>query len=108
MVTSVLVEDRLDGATNFNSWKSRLLITLEESDLMKFVEEVVPKPEYALEKSQWKKNDAKARKIIIYSVKDHLIPHISKLKTAKEMFDALKKSFESNNTNRPIALRHQL
>jgi hypothetical protein len=108
MVTSVPVEDRLDGASNFNSWKSRLLITLEESDLMKFVEEVVPEPDDASEKSQWKKNDARARRIIIYSVRDHLIPHISKLKTTKEMFDALKKLFESNNTNRAIALKHQL
>jgi hypothetical protein len=77
MVGNVPVEDMLDGASNFNSWKSRLLITLEESDLMKFVEEFVPEPVDASEKSQWKKNDAKARKIIIYSVKDHLIPHIS-------------------------------
>jgi hypothetical protein len=52
MVTSVPVEDRLDGASNFHSWKSRLLITLEESDLMKFVEEVVPEPDDASEKSQ--------------------------------------------------------
>jgi hypothetical protein len=51
MVTSVPVEDKLDRASNFHSWKSRLLITLEESDLMKFVEEVVPKPVDASEKS---------------------------------------------------------
>jgi hypothetical protein len=108
MVGNVPVEDRLVGASNFNSWKSRLLITLEESDLMKFVEEFVPKPADASEKTQWKKNDAKARKIIIYSVKDHLIPHISPMKTAKEMFDALKKLFESKNTYRAIALKHQL
>jgi hypothetical protein len=42
MVNRILVEDRFDGTTNFNSWKSRLLITFEESDLMKFIEEVVP------------------------------------------------------------------
>jgi hypothetical protein len=59
-------------------------------------------------KSQWTKNDAKAGKIIIYSVRDHLIPHISNLKTAKQMYDALKKLFESNNTNRALALRHQV
>jgi hypothetical protein len=106
MVTSVPVEDRFDGASNLNSWKSRLLITLEESDLMKFVEEVVPEPDDASEKSQWKKNDARARKIIIYSVRDHLILHISKLKTTKEMFDALKNLFGSNNTNKAIALKH--
>jgi hypothetical protein len=51
MVTSVPMEDRLDGASNFHSWKSRLLITLEESDLMKFVEEVVPEPDDASKKS---------------------------------------------------------
>jgi hypothetical protein len=42
MVNHVLVEDRLDGTTNFSSWKSRLLITLEESEQMKCVEELVP------------------------------------------------------------------
>jgi hypothetical protein len=108
MVGNVPMEDRLYGASNFNSWKSRLLITLEESDLMKFVEEFVPEPADASEKTQWKKNDATARKIIIYSVKDHLIPHISPMKTVKEMFDALNKLFESKNTNRAIALKHQL
>jgi hypothetical protein len=47
----------------------------------------LPEPDDALEKSQWKKNDAKDRKIIIYSMRDHLIMYISKLKTTKEMFD---------------------
>jgi hypothetical protein len=51
MVTSVQVEDRLDGASNFHSWKSRLLITVEESNLMNFVEEVVPEPVDASKKS---------------------------------------------------------
>jgi hypothetical protein len=88
MVNHILVEDRLDGTTNFSSWKSRLLITLEESDLMKYVEEVVPESTDDVEKSQWRKNDAKAKKIIIYSVRDHLIPHISNLKKAKQMYNA--------------------
>ena len=73
---------------------------------MKFVEEFVPEPADASDKIQWRKNDTKARKIIIYSVKGHLIPHISPMKTSKEMFDALKKLFESKNTNRAIALKH--
>jgi hypothetical protein len=102
------VEDRLNGTANFSSWKSRFLITLEESDLMKYIEEVVPESADDAKKSQWRKNDAKDRKIIIYSMRDHLIPHISNLKTAKQMYDALKKLFESNNTNRALSLRHQL
>jgi hypothetical protein len=108
MVNRILVEDRLDGTTNFISWKSRLLITLEESELMKCVEEFVPELDDDAEKLQWRKNDAKDRKIIICSVRDHLIPHISNLKTTKHMYDALKKLFESNNTNIALVLRHQL
>jgi hypothetical protein len=104
MMNRILVEDRLDGTTNFSSWKSRLLITLEESDLMKYVEEVVRESTNDAEKSQWRKNDGKARKIIIYYVRDHLIPHVSNLKTTKQMYDALKKLFESNKA---LALRHQ-
>jgi hypothetical protein len=37
-----LVEDRLDGSRNFNSWKSILHITLEESDLLKLIEGTLP------------------------------------------------------------------
>ena len=39
------VEDHLDGATNFISWKSRVLLILEENDLLKLVNEKVPKLE---------------------------------------------------------------
>jgi hypothetical protein len=107
-VTGVKVEDRPDGAANFNSWKSRVLISLEENDLLQIVEDGVPEPEDATKKAEWKKNDVKARKIPIDSVKDHLVPHISKLKPAKAMFDALRKLFENSNTNRALALRQQL
>jgi hypothetical protein len=75
---------------------------------MKYIEEVVPESIDDAEKFQWRKNDAKSRKIIIYSVRDHLIPHISNLNIVKQMYDALKKLFERNNTNTTLALRHQL
>ena len=44
------VEDRLDGTSNFKSWKSRVII-LEENDLLKFVNENVPKPVEDVEKA---------------------------------------------------------
>jgi hypothetical protein len=75
---------------------------------MKYIEEVVPESIDDAEKFQWRKNDAKSRKIIIYSMRDHLIPHISNLNIVKKMYDALKKLFERNNTNTTLALRHQL
>ena len=70
------VEDCLDVATNFISSKPRVLLILEENDLLKFVNEKVPEPEAEEDKSQWRKSDAKARRILVDSVKDHLVPQI--------------------------------
>ena len=99
---------RLDGASNFSSWKSRLTLVLEENEILNYVEEEVPKPQEESEKFLWKGNQTKVRKIMVDSLKNHLVPHISKLKTAKAMFDSLKNLFENNNTSRALALRHQL
>ena len=74
---SMNVEDRLDGTSNFSSWKSMVLLILEEKDLLKFMNEDVPEPEEEVEKAQWKKNDARERRILVDSVKDHLVPQIS-------------------------------
>ena len=50
----------------------------------------------------------KAKRIILDSIKDHLIPQVSSLKTPKAMFDALTKIFEGKNINRKMNLRSQL
>ena len=50
----------------------------------------------------------KAKRIIAYSIKDHLIPRVSSLKTPKETFDALTTLFEGKNINRKMTLRNQL
>ena len=41
-------------------------------------------------------------------VKNHLVSHMAKAKTTKEMFDTLKKLFECDSASRLIALRTQL
>ena len=83
------VEDNLDGATNFIFWKSIVLI-LEENDLLKLVNENVPEPNVEENKYRWRKSDAKARRILVDSVRDHLVFQISQKKTTKKMFKALK------------------
>ena len=55
-----------------------------------------------------KKNLVKAKKIIADSIKDHLIPQVSSLKTPKEMFDSLTKLFEGKNINQKMTLRNHL
>jgi len=46
--------------------------------------------------------------MIMDAIKDHLIPHISEKKTAKEMFDALVSLYQSENINRKMILWNKL
>ena len=83
-------EDRLEGSTNFNSWKARLMATLEENDLDDLVINTVEEPTTNAVRATFKKNQAMARRIIYNSVKETLMPVITPLKTTKECFDNLK------------------
>ena len=56
-------------------------------------------------KALHKKNLVKAKKIIVDSVTDQLIPQVSSLKTPKEMFDSLIKLFEDKNIIQKMDLR---
>jgi hypothetical protein len=73
MMNKTLVEDRLDGSNNFSSLKSRIQITLEEGDLLSVIQKDLP-TNTDEEKEERKEDDVKARKIIIYSIRDHLLP----------------------------------
>ena len=84
------VEAHLDGATNFISWKYRVLLILEENDLLKLVNEKVPEPEAEEDKSHWRKSDARATRILVNPVRDHLVPQILQMKTTMKMFKTLK------------------
>ena len=105
MVKGLPMEDRLDGVSNYGSWKHRVLLTLEEKDVEDFALKEVPFPDDATQQTTWRKSDVKARKILMDSVKNHLVSHMAKAETVKEMFDSLKKLFERDSTNRSIALR---
>ena len=58
-------------------------------------------------KALHKKNLIKAKKIIVDSIMDQLVPQVSSLKTPK-MFDSLIKLFEDKNINQKMDLRKQL
>ena len=61
MITNIRVKDRLDGAKNFISWKHRILLILEENDLLNYVKEVILKPKEEEAKEKYKKNVVKEK-----------------------------------------------
>ena len=73
-----------------------------------YINEKVSVPEGDEEKALHKKKLVMERMIIPDSIKDHLIPQVSSLKTPKDMFDALTKLFEGKNINWKMTLRNQL
>ena len=83
-------------------------MVLEENELDSYIHGEVPVREGDEAKELHKKKLAMAKRIIDDSIKDHLIPQVSSLKTLKAMFDSLTKLFEGKNINYKMNLRNQL
>ena len=67
----------------------------------------IPVPEGDKAQALHKKNLVKAKKIIVDSITDQLVPQVSSLKTPN-MFDSLIKLFEDKNIIHNMDLRKQL
>ena len=63
---------------------------MEENDLLKLVNEKVPKLDSEEDNYHWRKSDARARRILVDSVRDHLVPQILQKKMTRNMFKTLK------------------
>ena len=87
------LDEKLEGANNFRAWKYRISLVLEENELDSYVSEEVPVPEGDDAKALHKKKLVMKKRIIADSIKNHLIPQASSLKTRKSMFDSLTKLF---------------
>jgi len=84
------------------------MVILREYDLLDHVSKYLPNPDGEEEKTRFKKDWAKVKRILTESIKDNLIPYITELKTPKDMFDALARLYESKNTSKKLTLRNQL
>jgi hypothetical protein len=117
-VTSVKVEDRLDGVSNFLPWKARISVILKEQDLWEVVTNPPPAPAQTsggtptvvdpTVQAAWDKKDIKAQRVILEAIKDHLILHVAEKTRSKEMLDALVSLFQSDNMSRKMILKTKL
>jgi len=108
MVSTLKLEDMLEGETNLCAWKARVLLLLEENDLKEYVESVVADPIDPQELTTHKKKDVKVKWVLLESVKHHLIPHIVDKTIANNMYDSLVGLYQNKNTGRMLHLKHQL
>ena len=108
MAASIRPKDSLNGSSNFNNWKARLMAILEENELDHYVTSVLEEPTRNFGRTAYKRNQGKARRIIYDSMKENLIPVITPLKTAKECFDTLVKLYETKAPSQKRLLKNQL
>ena len=52
--------------------------------------------------------EVKAQRLIMYGIRDHLIPHVVEKKTVYNMWNTLKSLYEAKNENRIMPLKEKL
>ena len=77
------LDQKLGEAKNFRAWKYRISLVLKGNELDSYIIGEVSIPEGDDAKALHNKNLVKAKKIIVDSITDHLVPQVSSLKTLK-------------------------
>ena len=86
---SIRYEDRLDGISNYIPWKVRITTVLKEWKIWSFASTVMTKPTNKDALEEHEALEAKAQRVILDGVKDHLIPHLTEKKNVNDMWDVL-------------------
>jgi hypothetical protein len=118
MTYSMKSENKLEGASNFRAWKTRIDLILAKNKVLDIVKGKIVEPQFEAGKEKepqnvaamekFKDNDINAMSIIVDSVKDHLIPYISNLDSSKKMYDALTNLFAVRNIGQVMSLKNEL
>jgi hypothetical protein len=118
MTYSMKSKNKLDGASNFRAWNTRIDLILAKNKVLDIKKEKIVEPEFEEGKEKepqnvavmekFKESDINSMSIIMDSIKYHLIPYISHLDSLKKMYDALTNLFSVRNIGQIISLRNDL
>jgi hypothetical protein len=118
MTYSMKLENKLDGASNFRAWKTRIDLILAKNKVLDIVKGNIMKPEFEEGKEKEPQNiaamekfkdvDINAMSTIVDSIKDHLIPYISHLDSSKKMYDVLTNLFSVRNIGQVMSMKNEL
>ena len=104
------LEYALDGKSNYTVWKDRMEGVLEDNGLKDFIDQEVPKLAAigAQELAQWKKCVARARRILLELVQDHIVSSLHGKEILFSMWKTLKDLYQNNSDQRKLALKDKL
>ena len=84
------LEYALDGSLNYIAWKDHMEAVLEDKGLKDFIDQEVLKLTGATELAEWKKCVARARRILLEGVRDHIVLSLHGKETPFLMWKTLK------------------
>jgi hypothetical protein len=115
---SMKSKNKLDGASKFRAWKTRIELILSKNKVLDIMKGKVMDPEFEEGKEKephnvavmekFKDSDINVMSIIVDSVKYHLIPYISHLDLLKKMYDSLTNLFSVINIGQVMSLKNEL
>lgn len=102
--------NKLVGTANFLAWKNRTGLLLKENELLDYIKGSVsvPAKEQTQALAKYNKDEIRTQRILIESIKDALIPYVSKLEISKEIYDKLVELFSVSTVGEVISLRNDL
>ena len=93
MSLGLRVEDRLDEQNNYNAWKERIQSIFEEAEvwgiMVNTTQNPVIVPADLVQLAEFNKKSAKAKRLILEGIEDHVISHVRGKTYAHEMWTTL-------------------
>ena len=104
------LEYALDGSSNYIAWKDHMEAVLDDNSLKDFIDQEVPKlgAANATELAEWKKCVARARRILLEGIRDHIVSSLHGKETKFSLWKTLKDLYQNNNDQRKLALKDKL
>jgi hypothetical protein len=104
------LEYALEGRSNYIAWKDRMEAVLKDNGLKDYIDKDVPKMDVTdtANLDAWKKKVAKARRILLEGVRDHIVSSLHGKTTPYVMWKVLTDLFQNSSDHRKLALKDKL
>jgi len=102
------LEYALDGNSKYIACKDHMEAVLEDNGLKDFIDQEVPKPTDATQLAEWNNCVARARRILLEGVRDHIVSSLHGKETLFLMWKTLKDLYQNSSDQRKLALKDKL
>ena len=83
-------------------------VVSEDNGLKDFIDQEIPKPTDKTDQVEWRKCVARARRILLEGVRDHIVSSLHEKETPHAMWKTLKDLYQNSIDQRKLALKDKL